>query len=928
MGKIYNAPFSCNFIEQFTKSVLKSTNNFQYPNNSLIVFPNKRLKSTFFQQKVFHDKQALLLPKAITFSSIDENILEFDGFCRCLSKFAVKTLEKKVITNDQLSIILHAIIEELKQKNEDVELSNYLLHQVNIRRLKKAVLEYYHYQYGNKTIFPYYKNEKVLLTVVQELDKHMEANNLSLKAISLNISVDKVIKNWNYESSKKVFAILPQTDVKYTSSFLNHLTKFKWASIFMRGMDRALYKNVSKAHYQHHIVDFLHRNQIIPESVEDIAEDNQSYDFSQFIGVENKMNSNLNNPIPNVNIVSAKDQDEEAAIVAFIIREQLEKGLKNIIVQTKSIDLATKIEFFLKFWSIEVDNVVSASYRNNPEIKLFLMVAHYLNLRDNDYCLLLDILKSKFCQFKDQKALKDFELYYLRKFLFRENISDYILDLEKSEQEKFLFLLELEEVITSAKKELKKGNKNLYEYFNIHLKVFIFLHKKHSGSNVEELLHKIEKKLEIFKYISLSKFGSYIEILDGILSANQLSANVMQNCSVRILQIFETRNMQNELLIFAGLNEGIFPNVNLDHRYFHPDTRAINQLKHFDTEVGFMEYDFINALFNKNTVLSYSESFIASGTKCRWLEKLMINKEVLERSELYTKKYKDWYQRFNNVSKQRSSDNEYFNVDVKFRPDKISVSGVEKLIINPYIYYARYIIKLKALPSICREAGKKEFGIMLHDILSKEFLKDTKELEDYASKFNNLVSAGIKKYYVPFEIARLWSVRIDNIIKNIHKYQAKNPVSDSCNELLGAVHLNLNQRKIYVSCIADRIDLSEENKLKIMDYKTGYIPNKTEINHGVYPQLSIEKFIAINGGFSDSFSRKFSDADVDLSYLDISGRLLGDIEKSITTCVAETEDGLRNLLEEFLCSKSEFFIKDMEKRNKRDTDYIHLMRIS
>ncbi|WP_323733328.1 PD-(D/E)XK nuclease family protein [Candidatus Bandiella euplotis] len=838
------------------------------------------------------------MPKTLTFSSIDENILEFDGFCKDLPELTTNLFGKKVVTNQQLTILLQFIIEDLKKTSD--ESSPTFFRTLSVEKLKKAIFECYHYQYDYKKIFPTSKNEKILLVILNKLEHHLSAHNLLLKAASLNWAVSTITKAWDHSTKKRVFTILPQTDVNYISSFLNNLAKHEESVIFIRGFDGNLYNNVGKSH-QCHISSFLNRNNILPQTVED---------------VENLIEYRDNN----INILTAKNPNEEAKLISLFIREQLANGQKKIVVQTKSIDLAQKIESFLKLWDIDVDNLLSNSYRNNQELMLFLLIANYLNSTKNDYLFLLDILKSKYSKFYDKEELKDWELNYLRQHLYRENISDYFQELNQCQQEKFNSLLEFERNLKSAREEIKNEQNNLYKYFQIHVGVFNALRQNFDSSTLGQILPSIEKDLKHFKQEYFLNFNTYIAIIEEIISANMRTTNTMPNCSVQILQTFENRNMQYEVLVFAGLNEGIFPDTNLDHGYFHPYTRTANKLKSFDVEIGFMEYDFFNSLFNKNVVLSYSESLNGKTTKCRWLEKMLLTKEAKEQSDLFSRKYRTLLQQLQHEDKAVDRISGCVNMDVSSRPNKISVSGVEKLMSNPYVYYAKYIAKLNPLEDIGRSAGKKEFGIMLHQVLSQVCCERYDSLEGYTNEFTSLFYKCIKEYHVPFIISKLWYVRLKNIIKNM--YQCRSSGAEIFSEIPGGIALDIANRSIYVHCISDKIEITK-NGAKILDYKTGYVPSANEVNQGIYPQLAIEKFILLHGGFKDI---QYSKIDAGVFYVDISGKSITNISISIAIDIEKTTAGLKKLLEDFLCNKTEFFVMNNAKTNKKNKEYMHLIR--
>ena len=96
------------------------------------------------------------------------------------------------------------------------------------------------------------------------------------------------------------------------------------------------------------------------------------------------------------------------------------------------------------------------------------------------------------------------------------------------------------------------------------------------------------------------------------------------------------------------------------------------------------------------------------------------------------------------------------------------------------------------------------------------------------------------------------------------------------------------------------------------------------MNQGIYPQLAIEKLILLNGGFKEI---RPSDENIDLAYLDISGKYIENIERLVSVNVAEAESGLKKLLEKFLCNQNEFFILSNKKISKKNTDYAHFTRV-
>ena len=54
-----------------------------------------------------------------------------------------------------------------------------------------------------------------------------------------------------------------------------------------------------------------------------------------------------------------------------------------------------------------------------------------------------------------------------------------------------------------------------------------------------------------------------------------------------------------------------------------------------------------------------------------------------------------------------------------------------------------------------------------------------------------------------------------------------------------------------VTAKADRLDVLQDGRLEVIDYKTGSPPSSKEVAAGFSPQLPLEALIAVRGGFAD-----------------------------------------------------------------------------
>ena len=369
MGKIFNIPFSANFIEQLIKKFLELSSNFENPDNNLIILPHRRIQNAFLQE-LSTTNNKLLFPRATTFSSIDDNLLEFDRYCKNISNAKISLVKKQIIKQDQLYILILSIINPIKKSNPH-EFDKEFLDSISYPKILKTLDEYYYYQYNKNNFATSTKIENLILKIIENLEIFLNQHNLILKSQSLNFATKEIIKNWNYQGTNPIFIILPQTEVSYIKYFIDNLTKYHNAYIFIRGYEEA---NNTQYLYQKHILDFLKINNILTTSIKNLTKKTHIDHIIPSI----LLNNNEEFYMDNLDILKGKTQNEEAKLISLVIREKLKSSSGTIIVQTKSKRLANLIEGLLKFWNIDVENLVNKP-SNSSTSNFFLLISLYLN---------------------------------------------------------------------------------------------------------------------------------------------------------------------------------------------------------------------------------------------------------------------------------------------------------------------------------------------------------------------------------------------------------------------------------------------------------------------------------------------------------------------------------------------------------------------
>ncbi len=186
------------------------------------------------------------------------------------------------------------------------------------------------------------------------------------------------------------------------------------------------------------------------------------------------------------------------------------------------------------------------------------------------------------------------------------------------------------------------------------------------------------------------------------------------------------------------------------------------------------------------------------------------------------------------------------------RPRQLSVTQIETWIRDPYAIYARHILRLKALDELDVDPGRAELGITVHKALA-EFVRryphalppaaEAELIEIGRDAFGPVLSRpGVWAFWWPrFERVARWFVAEERV--------RQATIIESHSERHGRLVIAAHAGPFAIVAIADRIDRLATGDLVLIDYKTGALPQKSEIENAVAVQLPLEGAIARDGSF-------------------------------------------------------------------------------
>ncbi|HJD65468.1 MAG TPA: RecB family exonuclease [Rickettsia endosymbiont of Diachasma alloeum] len=270
-----------------------------------------------------------------------------------------------------------------------------------------------------------------------------------------------------------------------------------------------------------------------------------------------------------------------------------------------------------------------------------------------------------------------------------------------------------------------------------------------------------------------------------------------------------------------------------------------------------------------------------------------------------------------------------------FSPNILSVTDIETLIRNPYGFYAKKILKLRTQDKIWEEPKISDFGNFIHKVL-EEYSKnyDQQNMLDKQQALLNIGNNILHSTILPTYTKKTWQTKLTLLSKAFILFDMER--RKNCQkiyfEIKGELNLNIAGQNIKIIGIADRIEISKSNRITILDYKTGTIPTKKEIELGLSPQLIIESLMILENGFNipHSYAPLYHShrsgnpvENITIAYVKITSTEpyvhTTEISLSMET-LEKHKQGLIRLLEYYVINKSFVDDLDMSKYN----DYLHL----
>ena len=354
--------------------------------------------------------------------------------------------------------------------------------------------------------------------------------------------------------------------------------------------------------------------------------------------------------------------------------------------------------------------------------------------------------------------------------------------------------------------------------------------------------------------------------VEALLSAVSVRRPASGHPRVSILGLIESRLLSPDTVVLGGLNEGTWPTEAKTDQFLSRPMREVLSLEPPERRIGLEAHDLTMMLGARRVVLTRAlRDGDKPSTASRWLQRLAAVLDVrrgdgptpwetiCERGRA-TLAHVAVLDEAPSTERLRQPEP---RPPVSARPTTLSVTEIETLRRDPYAVYARRVLRLEPIDPPRGEPDARERGTLFHAIVER-FVRNGQDPK--APEAMEVLYAVARDCFdevaLPPEVDRIWWTRFSGMAEAYLEWEAAR--ADEVRETFVEQWATAEIDGTTLRGIADRVDVMRDGRIEIIDYKTGTVPSKKQVQQLLSPQLPLEAALAARGGFGRLGKREAS----------------------------------------------------------------------
>ena len=676
----------------------------------------------------------------------------------------------------------------------------------------------------------------------------------------------------------------------------------------------------------------------------------EATDEWQHIVLPSKDKELLHQTLNNIKRYDCPTPQDEAQLIALLLRETLEDKNKIAALITPDRNLAKRVTMMCRRWNIEIDD--SAGFPLNQSLLGTYLYLCAQALIDNIQPLsLLALLKHDYCHGGDiqnfRSLVRRLEYIALRGPSPQPGFDNLKQHVQNQTDDTHLlnFVDQLEKIILPFTQKLSDGYHSFQSLLEDHIRFAETLTMQAHEQNIlwrgdegEAAAIFLSDLKEHAHAIPPLTGHDYLAVLNNLMKSVTIRPRFGTHPRLMILGQLEARLAQADRVIMAGLNEGVWPPNPGHDPWMSRPMRQNFGLPTAERSLTLAAHDFTQGFCTQEVFLTRSERSDGTPTvPARWLQRLdsFLQSMDIDPNTLQKGPHQNYITLLNKQDNIQPFERPAPTPPLSARPRKLSVTRIETWLKDPYAIYAKDILRLKKLDPIDKQPDAAERGNIIHSILERFTDKYKTDIPDDAVHDFIAISKDIleEKSKDP-NLWGFWSPRLIRLAEWLipHERKWRKDKNFVASEVSGKVTFSDNVTNPFtLTARADRVDYIKGGGAAIIDYKSGGQFSVNGIQTSALPQLPLEALILNEGGFSEAGVKAQKVKSV--SYWKLTGgtqaaevKELCDPQK-IEQTITLSKTGLMQLINVFDNDTTPYLALPRLENAPRFNDYEHLERV-
>jgi ATP-dependent helicase/nuclease subunit B len=578
-------------------------------------------------------------------------------------------------------------------------------------------------------------------------------------------------------------------------------------------------------------------------------------------------------------LVTAADPAQEALAIALALREALETPGRSAALVTPDRNLARRVAAEMRRWGVEIDDSAGRPLAHTTAGAFLCLLAE---AAENGFAPvpLLALLKHPFARCGQDSAsfrarARELDRWCLRGPRpdpglagIRKAIGKAALDRNPPPPAVLNALAawwdDIAAILSPLEDIYARADVTLDELLDRHVTAAEALACDHDktcilwnnsdGVAAAELLEALRLACEGLPPVEPA---SWPALLRGLAMKIPVRSAFGRHPRLHILGPLEARLQHFDLTILGGLNEGSWPQAASADPWFSRPMRKSLGLEQPERGIGLSAHDF--AMLAAGPCVLMTRAMKADGAPTlasRWLQRLeQLTRGLKLDARLHpAHDYADLAARMMELERLPPLKRPAPRPPVETRPRRLSVTEIETWLRDPYAIYAKHVLKLRPLESLDEPVGPLVRGTALHKAMEEFIKQHPGELpDDAAARLGAIADRVFEEAGIPKAALAVWRPRFQGAAQGFIavERERRGDIERSYVETYGKRTFDAPGGDFVLSGQADRIDIRNDGKAAILDYKTGATPTRPQVEELLAPQLPLEAAILAEGGFPE-----------------------------------------------------------------------------